>query len=204
MDLSSIIELREELDKKKYQLKESDIKRGKTKTREEGRVTKGSSKDDGLKESMSKLIEKSKIYEQLARGERPLREPDLVDFSRIDDYASLSEELIEIKDEFGRTRMMPREQANTSVNLIGINSTSDDLEQNFYDSSKEIRTKGIGFMDLGKDWKTRKDRLEALKKLRMETVDSRQKSEILKEEKRLSKEKRLLIIAERLARKQNP
>lgn len=212
MDLSSIIELREELGKKEYQIKKSNRERGQnTLKRKDNLGEKVLEHDDILEKSRLRLMEKSKIYDQLTHGNLSLRETDLVDFDRqynndkTFSSSTFSSKMIEIKDEFGRTRLISQEQENDIAKFTNINDDSklsSPLDQQvFYDPSKEIRNKGIGFIDLGKDWKIRENRLEALKKSRMETLDNRQKNEILKEEKRLLKEKRLSIIADKLKKK---
>lgn len=206
MDLSSIIGLREELCKREYQTNETrNIKRSKIGIKEERNVAKKISKDVAdLEESRLKLLEKSKIYDQLAHGDAPQRETDLVIFNHIENQ--IFSELVEMKDEFGRTRTVPKEQADDFFidPITCVNNDSNTLEQSFYDPSKEIRTKGIGFMDLGRDCKTREERLKALKELRTETIDNRQRNEISKEERRLLKEKRLSIISNKLLKQQTP
>ena len=121
------------------------------------------------------LEKKSKLYEQLATGRANCDGEDImVDFSRVykqekneeqnDEELQLDDSLlVEIVDEFGRTRKVPSSQAH-------LYQTSDsqlvDDDNAHYNALSENRKRGVGFFVFSRDEQQRSQQMNELNELR--------------------------------------
>lgn len=127
-------------------------------------------------------------------------------------------EFVEYEDEFGRTRRMPKvehdeqllkEQADQLIEQMKLQSFkghgipddyNDGCDPVYFDDTKEIRTKGVGFYRFSQSEGERQRQLEELGSLRKDTVETRTKTMILAEQRRLMRESRLEKVKERRAK----
>lgn len=209
-------------------------------TKESSQVTKAAEKvsakdqrgivDEQWERSRAIMEEKAKIYEKLQAGlegaeevSAELRENLLVDFDRkfhedrkagrihvSEKEVEVEEDLVEITDEFGRTRTIPRseylqQQEQSAQDLISTirRQIVEDLQEQeeeenvHYDDTIEVRTKGVGYYRLSRTEAERSRQLAELNCLRQETVEARTRSMILREKRQLAREARLQKVKER-------
>lgn len=167
------------------------------------------------------LLQKSRLYDRLTAD--PLqqygteeaaidavgdeKEAYLVDFLLKEDRADTthselraaasSGEWTECTDEFGRTRLVRRADLEAATQPQAHQAHQEDRSARHYDAASEIRAKAVGYFRLSMDEAARAEQLDELSRLRSSTVESRARALILKEQKRLRMEQRLLIAANR-------
>lgn len=123
-------------------------------------------------------------------------------------------EHVEFIDEFGRCRMVSiqeheqlmsvkKKMADELIESLKPKiETVEETGPSHFDDTKEVRTLGVGFYRLSQNEEERKAQLEKLSALRQETVESRTKSMILKEQRKIMQEARLQKVQERRAKLQ--
>lgn len=114
---------------------------------------------------------------------------------------------IEYEDEFGRTRVsklsqlrkIQSEKQEIAKLIQNRNDTNDKLESlgSHYNGNAEIRNKGVGFYTFARDEIERKRQMQELRKLREETVEKRMRTLLMKEQRRIRIESRLIRLKER-------
>ncbi|KAI9227786.1 MAG: hypothetical protein DHS80DRAFT_31440 [Piptocephalis tieghemiana] len=116
------------------------------------------------------------------------------------------EELVEYEDEFGRTRMIPRNQ---------VPSSEDEKEDeedhtyerefygpsNHYDSRKENRAMGVGFYQFAQNEEKRRQQQRNLEILREETIRARQSHITVEERRQQVLDRRRALLQERKRRR---
>lgn len=107
-----------------------------------------------------------------------------------------SDRWIEYEDEFGRLRVAKLGQ------LRQIQKDRDEVTKlrsitGHYDGDAEIRNKGVGFYQFGRDDGERGRQMAELRKLREETIERRVRTLLMKEQRRLRIESRLSRLKER-------
>lgn len=117
---------------------------------------------------------------------------------------SSSKSWIEYEDEFGRIRLIRssdlkklRDERREIMEKLNVNINTNYKSSNHYDGDMEIRNKGVGFFSFARDEEERSRQMKALRKLRSETLESRSRSFLLKEQRRLQLERRLVKYKER-------
>lgn len=172
------------------------------------------------------LEEKAQIYAALQRGDGSqvgdtVKDNLLVDFDRKFHnevwQPQAQEEQVEYLDEFGRTRTMgksqfharQREEADAMIaqakqeseQQLAASESEPDTRAGpaHFDDSQEIRTKGVGFYRFAAEESERQKQLQGLMDLRRDTVESRTKTMIARERRRLAREARLQRVQERRA-----
>ena len=161
-----------------------------------------------------KLQLKSELYERLQSGKLDIedlssgqQENLLVDFYRkdlpeTDEEGRVREpdissdlEIVEYTDEFGRTRTAPKSE----YEFVRESEAQEEYEikDSFYDESKEIRTKGVGYFNLSLDSDTRNQQIKELKDLNKQTESEKKRRQALKQERELKKQQRLAKVKEK-------
>ena len=212
--------------------------------RKDERETKGV---DILEASRIALEKKSRMYDEMnANGDEPNNDEILVDFLMKQNDAlgknqekvgkkgplwkgKRSSELVEIVDEFGRTRMvradsqMARDyrerleheanrEAKDDDSASSIQEPTLDLREKspiqdeipkeelnlHFDASRErTRMMGVGFYQLSGNLDKRMEQMKDLGELREETINSRQRAELIREKRKQAIEDRKKLLAER-------
>jgi hypothetical protein len=103
--------------------------------------------------------------------------------------------MVEVKDEFGRTKLVPFDEANMEDEEIEPEAEIRNVEH--FDASKERRNMGVGFYQLSQDEKVRQSQLEELKSLRDDTITSRTKTTLAQQDRAAKLQERKNLIAER-------
>lgn len=118
---------------------------------------------------------------------------------RMDDW-------IEYEDEFGRTRMVrPRElqrllaERAEAHHLLPSNPPRERPTTIHYDGQHEIRNKGVGFFQFAYEEEERVRQMSELRRLRTETLESRTRALLMREQRRMRVERRLARVRERRA-----
>lgn len=126
----------------------------------------------------------------------------------------LSEKRIFV-DEYGRTRQIDDgetvvEQSSVDALISSIRPqdsmtlfTDDKIRDAHYDDTAEIRTKGIGFYRFSQNETDRQNQMSDLNTLRQNTLESRTRLMVLKENRKRMKEIRLKKVEERRNRAQS-
>ncbi|KAJ3202989.1 hypothetical protein HK099_001650, partial [Clydaea vesicula] len=185
-----------------------------------------------LEASWVSLKRKELEYERLRNGEG-LEDDDasfnddshvLVDFLRKNDDSNddkftstkkkfkTSDEWVEVADEFGRTRIMRKAQAeqknmnllNTENGITNDTASSAALNEDnkHFDSKKEIRTLGVGHYQFSSDSQERAKQQLNLKKIRAETISMKKNLNSKKDAKLSAIEKRKELLKEKFMQKQ--
>jgi hypothetical protein len=187
-----------------------------------------------LEASWVALQRKSKQYNEL-QGQDVQQDDVLVDFlykqeeSSQPSFLQSENQWVEIVDEFGRTRLVRREdvpevpvvsqEPNDSVpSSHGMMSTdmmrererqeweeavqSEQLNKHF-DSKWERRTLGVGYYQLSQDMDARRQQMEELRSLRNDTLLSRTRAQKVKEERHRKLEQRRRILEERARKRRH-
>ncbi|EPY52809.1 fungal protein [Schizosaccharomyces cryophilus OY26] len=153
--------------------------------------------EEDLRKSRLGLEHKAQKYNQLLQDHGQVADGDemLVDFTKKWAEEDRENEFIEVTDEFGRTRkvsiyeagdvLLPSKEDYRPENVIQGEympeykvdeqrienlHRQDEQQAVHYDSSKEIRTKGIGFFQFSLDESERQQQFESLDKIHEETL----------------------------------
>ena len=101
--------------------------------------------------------------------------------------ASCKDDWIQFKDEFGRSRAMKCSELHQ---LYAERQEATQLLQR-YRGDAELRNKGVGFYTFAPNEQERTEQMAALRKLRAETLESRTRALLMREQRRLQLERRL-------------
>lgn len=169
----------------------------------------------------SNLRRKQELYERLKSGKVPKHYNDKDLLLQVD-YQSSSDEaedaLIEIVDEFGRSRQVKKKEyydgpverpkelihgdlvQHDAVQLNSLDSPSkQDLEESedvHYDSRWEVRDKGIGFYQFSQNEEERRRQIDELKHIREETLENvTTKKSVVEKRKSYHNERKMKILA---------
>lgn len=184
-------------EKGKYQLVHRK-KRQKVDDKNKGVASRGivDTKDTGDSRELN-MRRKQQLYEQLKSGKVPKNYNDNDLLLQLDYKSSSDEpddELIEIVDEFGRTRQVKRNEyydgpverpeeliygdlvQHDAVQTSGLKSPNkqnlEESEDVHYDSTWEVRNKGVGFYQFSQNEEERRRQMEELKHIREETLEN--------------------------------
>ncbi|EGF83131.1 hypothetical protein BATDEDRAFT_34007 [Batrachochytrium dendrobatidis JAM81] len=194
-----------------------------------------------LEASWVALQRKTKLYEQKQQDLEPNDEEGLVDFLvknipenddiRVDNQDVSDPKWVQVTDEFGRTRIVRKKEAD----LMGLgrfvkasssqnessksnhasgdnldeherqeweNASNTNIVNKHYDTTLERRTMGVGFYHLSQDETARQKQLLDLKNIRSQTETTRHTSQALKEKRKSrTDDRRALLLARAEKRK---
>lgn len=145
--------------------------------------------------SFESLQQKQQIYESLSRdpshsqvaNDSDLEDSCLVDFAQKPLEKVESNELVEVTDEFGRTRVL-RSSELESFYASQHEDASKHLQPQHFDSKAEPRKKGVGFFVFSSEEEQRQKQLNEIKALSSETLQSKREfADVLSEKERLRK-----------------
>ena len=141
------------------------------------------------------LLNKAKYYEECLENGHidDASENALVDFSMKDHVSSVDAfrlsssrfEWVECVDEFGRSRLVRKD--------------GEPLGPTSNHRSSEVRNKSVGFFQLSADEVCKRQQLETLRRLHHSTLEARTMNSLIKEQKRLKRERRLALASNRRA-----
>lgn len=101
---------------------------------------------------------------------------------------------IEMIDEFGRRRVMRPADLKS---LFAERFEANRLCARYSAEGEELRNRGVGFYNFAVDEESRSRQMEALKRLRAETLESRTRALLMREQRRLQLERRLANLKKR-------